>query len=106
MVARGQEAAALGLHRFGFGPVGDQIKAIADDPRGALLADIDRPGAGSLAVALPSSGQAVRAVFDFRAQEQAQQKLKQRAFKEAEANGGAAMSDADSATSQQKPTNQ
>ena len=42
----GKEAAALALHRFGFGPAGDSIAAIAADPRGALLADLDRPGAG------------------------------------------------------------
>ena len=34
--------AALALHRFGFGPVAGSIAAIADDPRGAVLADLDR----------------------------------------------------------------
>jgi uncharacterized protein (DUF1800 family) len=54
--------AALALHRFGFGPVAGSIAAIADDPRGALLADLERPGAGRVAAAnLPNSGQAARA---------------------------------------------
>ena len=82
--------AALALHRFGFGPVRDQISAIADDPRGAVLADLERPQAGGLAAAnLPSSGEAARAVFDFRAERAAKQKLELRAKKEAEANSGA-----------------
>jgi uncharacterized protein (DUF1800 family) len=82
----GKEAAALALHRFGFGPGSGSIAEIAADPRGALLADLDRPGSGGLSVDLPSSGAAARAVFDFRAEERAQQKLAQRASKAAEAN--------------------
>ncbi|HEY1982110.1 MAG TPA: DUF1800 family protein [Xanthobacteraceae bacterium] len=81
----GKEAAALALHRFGFGPAGGSIAKIAVDPRGALLADLDRPGNGWLSVDLPSSGAAARAVFDFRAEERAQQKLAQRTSKEAAA---------------------
>src|SRR5262249_7836353 len=62
--------------------------AIADDPRGALLADLERPNAGRVAAAnLPNSGQAVRAFFEFRAERQAKEKLAQRAKKEAEAKG-------------------
>ena len=80
--------AALALHRFGFGPVAGSIAAIADDPRGALLADLERPGAGRVAAAnLPNSGQAARAFFEFRAERQAREKLAQRAKKEAEAKG-------------------
>ena len=64
--------AALALHRFGFGPVAGSIAAIADDPRGALLADLERPAAGRVAAAnLPNSGQAARAFFEFRAERQA-----------------------------------
>jgi uncharacterized protein (DUF1800 family) len=94
--AFGKEAAALALHRFGFGPVGDSIAAIAADPRGALLSDLDRPAAGYLADAnMPSSSAAARAVFEFRDEQHAQQKLAQRAQKEAEAGGTApTMSDA------------
>jgi uncharacterized protein (DUF1800 family) len=113
---RGKEAAALALHRFGFGPnlgtslgtnlstslganVGANpghetsaysIATIAGDPRGALLSDLDRPNAGYLAVKLPSSAAAARAISDYRAEEQAKSKLAQRAKKEAEANGMAA----------------
>jgi uncharacterized protein (DUF1800 family) len=106
MTARGTEAAALALHRFGFGPIGDQITAIAGDPRGAVLADLDRPGAARLPVDLPSGPQAARAVFDFRAEKTAEQKLSQRAIKEAEANGPSAMADAGNVAPQQKPPNQ
>ncbi len=121
MTASGKAAAALALHRFGFGPVGDLIAAIAADPRGAVLSDLDRPNAGLVAVVpgamdLPSSGQAARAVFDFRAEENAQKKLAQRALKNAEPNGNqsasmaattaSTMSDAGKAPLQPKPPNQ
>ena len=80
--------AALALHRFGFGPVAGSIAAIADDPRGALLADLERPGAGRVAAAnLPNSGQAARTLFEFRAERLAKEKLAQRAKKAAEAEG-------------------
>jgi uncharacterized protein (DUF1501 family) len=36
-------AAALALQRFGFGPAPGAIAATADDPRGALLAELERP---------------------------------------------------------------
>jgi uncharacterized protein (DUF1800 family) len=82
--------AALGLHRFGFGPVHDLIAAIADDPRGALLADLERPEAGRVAAAnLPSSGEAARALFEYRAEQTARQKLALRAKKEAETHSAA-----------------
>ena len=78
MIARGKEAAALALHRFGFGPARGEIAAIADDPRGAVLADLDRPLAGTIDAGLPTSSEAARAVFDFQAAQQARQKLTQR----------------------------
>jgi uncharacterized protein (DUF1800 family) len=93
VIARGKEAAALALHRFGFGPSGDSISAIANDPRGALLADLDGPGAGHVAAKLPSGAAAARAVSDFRAEEQAKSKLAQRAKKLAEANNAASLFD-------------
>jgi hypothetical protein len=37
-LSSGRAAAALDLHRFGFGPRGDTVETIAADPRGALLA--------------------------------------------------------------------
>lgn len=82
--------AALALHRFGFGPVPGAIAAIADDPRGALLAEIERPGAGQVAAAnLPSSAQAARAFAEYRAERLAQQKLLQRAKQQAPGAGDA-----------------
>jgi uncharacterized protein (DUF1800 family) len=86
VIARGKEAAALALHRFGFGPAVGGIAAIADDPRGAILADLDRPLAGIIDGGLPTSSEAARAVFDFQAEQTAKQKLAQRTKKLAEAN--------------------
>ena len=57
--------AALALHRFGFGPRAGSITAIAPDPRGALLAELEQPKAGQIANAdLPSAAAANRAVFE------------------------------------------
>src|SRR6516162_4766961 len=61
--------AVLALHRFGFGPRAGSIEAIAFDPRGALLAELERPNAGLIAAPdLPSSGAANRAVFEYNAE--------------------------------------
>ena len=116
MSARGKEAAALALHRFGFGAAGNAIAAIAADPQGALLADLERPQAGVLATNLPSSGEQAREVFDFRAEQAAKQKLALRAQKQAEAGNAenlvdcrkpsgapCAASDATEAANQQQP---
>jgi uncharacterized protein (DUF1800 family) len=89
MNPKGREAAALALHRFGFGPGGGSIAAVADDPRGAVLADLERPGAGRMAADLPTSGTAARAVFEFQAERQAEQKLASRAQKAAETGSDA-----------------
>src|SRR5690242_1923755 len=86
----GKAAAPLGLHRFGFGPVADAIAAIAADPRGALVADLERPGGGRLdAPDLMSSAAAAREVFDFRAERRAEQKRASRQQKQASASGEA-----------------
>ena len=83
-------AAALALHRFGFGPVPGAIAAIADDPRGALLAELERPGAGQVAAGnLPDSAQASRAVAEYRAEQLARQKLAQQAKQQAPGAGNA-----------------
>jgi uncharacterized protein (DUF1800 family) len=70
------KTAALALHRFGFGPRRGSIAAIASDPRGALLAELDRPDAGQIATAdLLTSGGAARAVFEWNAERLAKDKL-------------------------------
>jgi len=85
--------AALAMHRFGLGPRAESIAAIAADPRGALLAELDRPGAGRInAPQLASSGGAARKAFAFR-QEQQKARKAERAMREANAQGaGAAVS--------------
>jgi uncharacterized protein (DUF1800 family) len=88
MAARGPQAAALALHRFGLGPRRNSIAAIASDPRGALIAELERPGTGRISAELPSSGEAARAVFRFQAEQRAQKKLELRAQKLAQAGGG------------------
>jgi uncharacterized protein (DUF1800 family) len=68
--------AALALHRFGFGPRAGSIAAIASDPRGALLAELDRPNTGQIANAgLMTSGAASRAAFEFIAERNAKERL-------------------------------
>jgi uncharacterized protein (DUF1800 family) len=76
------QGAALALHRFGFGPRTGSIQAIASDPRGALLTEIDKRDIGRIAnPALPTSGVVNRAVFEYNAERNANQK---RARREAE----------------------
>jgi len=73
------KGATLALHRFGLGPREGSIAAIASDPRGALLAELERPNAGQIANAdLPSSGAANRAVFEYNAERAAMQKLEKK----------------------------
>src|SRR5262249_35167150 len=89
--------AAFALHRFGLGPRPGSIAAIASDPRGALLAELERPGVGTINNPdLLTSAQASRAGFEARAARQAKNVLAQRAQKEAErlaAEQGQAMSE-------------
>jgi len=67
--------AALALHRFGFGPRAGSIETITPDPRGALLAELERPNAGLIAaVDLPSSAAANRAVFEYNAERAAHER--------------------------------
>jgi uncharacterized protein (DUF1800 family) len=78
-MARDMRAAALALHRFGLGPRAGAIEAIASDPRGALIAELDRPSSALVAAtALPSSGAANRAVFEYNAERNAKEKLARR----------------------------
>jgi uncharacterized protein (DUF1800 family) len=86
--------AAFALHRFGMGPRLGSIAAIESDPRGALLAELDKPGAGALASAsLPTSAQAFRTVADANAERQARQIVAARAQKEAERQRAASLTD-------------
>src|SRR5260370_28312142 len=76
--------AALALHRFGLGPRPGLIAAIASDPRGALLAELERPGAGRIDnPELPTSAAASPAPFEARSPRQAQRPVAHRADKEA-----------------------
>jgi uncharacterized protein (DUF1800 family) len=71
--------AALALHRFGFGPRAGTIAAIASDPQGALIEELDRPKAGLISDAgLLSSGAANRMAFEFIAERAAKQRLETR----------------------------
>lgn len=87
-MARDPEKAALALHRFGFGPRAGTIAAIAGDPQGALLSDLERPTAVNSG--LPSSDAEFRAVFAFRAAKRAEARLMRT---KATATGAHAMQD-------------
>jgi uncharacterized protein (DUF1800 family) len=64
------------LHRFGMGPRPGSIAAIEADPRGALIAELERPSAGEIAAAeLPPSAKAYRTVTDAYAKRQAKAKV-------------------------------
>src|SRR4029077_13454285 len=76
-----------------FGPAANSIAAIAADPQGALLADLERPQAGLVAANLPSSAESAREVFDFHAEQTAKQKLALRAQKQVEAENAASLVD-------------
>ncbi len=77
--------AAFALHRFGLGPRPGSIAALASDPRGALLAELDRPGVGRIDNPdLMTSAQSSRAGFEARAARNAQRVVAERAKKEAE----------------------
>ena len=76
--------ALLALNRFGMGPRPGSIAAVEADPRGALIAELDRPSAGLLAAAtLPSSSKALRTVADADARRQAQATVARRKQQEA-----------------------
>jgi uncharacterized protein (DUF1800 family) len=58
--------AAVALHRFGLGPRPNSIAAIASDPQGALVAELDRPAAGKLTGRFVPSDLAARRFEQFR----------------------------------------
>src|SRR5262249_62244890 len=75
MAADPKAEAALALHRFGLGPRAGSIAAVASDPCGALLAELDRAGAGRIGNAgLLTSGTAARVAFAY---QQAQRAARQ-----------------------------
>ena len=81
-------AAALALHRFGLGPRAGSIAAIAADPRGALLAELDRPGIGQIVNAeLMTAAQSSVAAFNFRQERQARLVAQRQAEEERKAAG-------------------
>jgi len=89
------QSAALALHRFGLGPRHGSIAAIASDPRGALLAELDRPDISQIDGShLMTSAAAVRAAFEFRAERRSRQIVAQREAEERKR----AMGNADSNT--------
>jgi uncharacterized protein (DUF1800 family) len=72
MSSSAKAEAVLALHRFGMGPRPGSIAAIEADPRGALIAELERPSASEIAASsLPSSAKAFRAVNDANAKRQA-----------------------------------
>ena len=72
MSSSAKAEAVLALHRFGMGPRPGSIAAIESDPRGALIAELERPSASEIAASgLPSSAKAFRAVTEANAKRQA-----------------------------------
>src|SRR3982074_3507582 len=90
----GPGTAALAVCRFGLGPRPGSIAAIASDPAGALLAELERPAIGRIDNReLLSSAESSRAAFEARAGRQAQKIVAERAKKEAEQQRAQGMSD-------------
>jgi uncharacterized protein (DUF1800 family) len=91
--------AVLALNRFGLGPRPGSIAAISADPRGALLAELDRPVTPlAAAAALPSSGQALRMVAEFNDRRQARIRAAKRASEKAKQDQAKQQPMADAAT--------
>ena len=87
--------AALALHRFGLGPrpapMAGSIEAVASDPRGALLAELEKPGAGLVVDAsLMTAAKSSMAAFNFREARQAAEIAQKMANPDAMANAAAA----------------
>lgn len=105
-----QAQAATALNRFGFAP--KPGSAAVADARGALLAELDRPGAGQIDNPdLLNGGEAARATFDFLQERKAARlavKAEQDAAKVAErdmAQAGAEMAKPEMAAPETKPDN-
>ena len=85
--------AVLALHRFGMGPRPGSIAAIGADPRGALIAELDRPLTLTAAAALPTSAKAYRTVADANARRTARAKQAQQQAKKQQVAAAQAMSE-------------
>jgi uncharacterized protein (DUF1800 family) len=82
-------AAALALHRFGLGPRAGSIAAIVSDPRAALLAELDRPGAGQVRNKdLLTAVEAATLAFNFRTEQRAREIARRKAAEERAAADG------------------
>jgi uncharacterized protein (DUF1800 family) len=96
-------SAALALHRFGLGPRSGSVAAIASDVRGALLAELDRPGAGHIdSPDLLTSGIAARTAFAFKRERRTARQV-ERAAREANPQSAGA---GDSPQAMMNPTEQ
>jgi uncharacterized protein (DUF1800 family) len=101
MSSSAKAEATLALNRFGMGPRPGSIAAIEADPRGALIAELERPYAALAASsALPSSTKAFRTVADANAKRQAraivakrEQEAKRKQMADASAMAPPAMAD-------------
>jgi uncharacterized protein (DUF1800 family) len=71
MSSSAKAEAALALHRFGMGPRPGSMAAIAADPRGALIAELEHASASEIAIPGLSSAKAFRAVNEANAKRQA-----------------------------------
>ncbi|WP_369721839.1 DUF1800 family protein [Bradyrhizobium sp. LLZ17] len=85
--------AVLALHRFGMGPRPGSIAAVGGDPRGALIAELDRPLVLTAAASLPSSAKAYRTVADANARRAARAKQAQLQAKKQQAAATPMMSE-------------
>jgi uncharacterized protein (DUF1800 family) len=84
MSSSAKAEAVLALNRFGMGPRPGSIAAIENDPRGALIAELERPSVAlPAAAALFSSSKALRTVADADAKRQAQAIIVTRKLQEA-----------------------
>jgi uncharacterized protein (DUF1800 family) len=82
--------AAIALHRFGLGPRAGSIAAIASDPRGALIAELDRAGVTRIGNAdLLTSGVAARAAFAYQQAQRAARQAERAAQQAAAGASGA-----------------
>ncbi|MBR0952445.1 DUF1800 domain-containing protein [Bradyrhizobium canariense] len=93
MSSSAKAEAVLALHRFGMGPRPGSIAAVGTDPRGALIAELDRPLVLNAAAGLPSSAKAYRTVADANARRTARAKQAQQQAKKQQIAAAPVMSE-------------